>query len=343
MTIKDIARESGYAVGTVSRVLNHRPDVSEKARKKIMEVVEKNHFQLNNNAKHLKQQTSTGIALVVKGTQNMLFAAIVEALQGLIKSKGYASLIYYIDEEDNEVEQALQLLRERRPQGILFLGSALQNFQKAFAAIEIPCVLVTNSAASLDFENLSSVSTDDEAAARFAVEYLMSLGHREIGILGGKMECSPAARARFQGCQEAFREAGLPFDQAVQYENARFAMSSGCEAMGRLLDKFPAITAVFAMSDVMAVGAIRAIRDRGLRVPEDISVMGFDGIALGRYLSPQLTTIEQDADRIAQQSVAQLLRCIETKSIPVHELVPYQLREGESVRRLVMGKGCEAV
>ena len=93
MTIKDIAKESGYAVGTVSRVLNNHPEVSEKARNRIMEVVEKYHFRLNNNAKHLKQQTNSGVAIIVKGTRNMLFANLLESLQGFIKKKGYAQTI----------------------------------------------------------------------------------------------------------------------------------------------------------------------------------------------------------------------------------------------------------
>ena len=96
MTIKDIAKEAGYSVGTVSRVLNNHPDVSDKARKKVMAVVKKNHFKLNNNAKHLKQQSNSGIAVIVKGNNNMLFATIVEKLQGLIKERGYVCLIYYI-------------------------------------------------------------------------------------------------------------------------------------------------------------------------------------------------------------------------------------------------------
>lgn len=132
MTIKDIARESGYAVGTVSRVLNNRPDVSEKARKRVMEVVEKYNFRLNNNAKHLKQQVSSGIVIIVKGSQNMLFAAIVERLQKLIEERDYAFLIYYIGEQDNEVEQAWQICRERHPSGILFLGSDLEFFREPF-------------------------------------------------------------------------------------------------------------------------------------------------------------------------------------------------------------------
>ena len=135
LTIKDIARESGYAVGTVSRVLNNHPDVSDKARAKILEVVEKHHFKLNSNAKHLKQQASNGIAIIVKGNQNMLFASIVEQMQGMIREKGYACLMYYIGEMENELEQALQVIIERRPMGILFLGSNLEYFKERFEII----------------------------------------------------------------------------------------------------------------------------------------------------------------------------------------------------------------
>lgn len=333
MTIKDIAREAGYAVGTVSRVLNHHPDVSDAARTKIMAVVKKHNFTLNNNAKHLKQQANTGIAVVVKGTKNMLFGTILENLQGLIKRKGYACLIYYIDEDDNEVEQALQVCRERRPMGILFLGSSLRYFRERFEEIGVPCVLVTNSAAPLGFDNLSSVSTDDEAAAQAAVEHLLSLGHRRIGVLGGKTDLSHAAAARFVGCQRAFAAHGLPFDPETQYEAARFAMPSGYTAMERLLNRMPDLTAVFAMSDVMAVGAIRALHDRGLRVPDDVSVMGFDGIELGRYLTPQLATVRQDDDMLARLSVDLLLRSIGGEPV-VHEQTPFLLIPGESVRAL---------
>ena len=334
MTIKDIARESGYAVGTVSRVLNNHPDVSDKARAKIMEVVEKHHFKLNSNAKHLKQQASNGIAIIVKGNQNMLFASIVEQMQGMIREKGYACLMYYIGEMEDELEQAVQVIVERRPMGILFLGSNLGYFKERFAEVKIPCVLVTNSGESLGFENLSSVSTDDSEAAYAATCHLIGLGHRKIGILGGVLEKSRAAITRYIGCRRAFEELGIPFNAEVQYEPALFNISQGYEAMERLMDRMPELTAVFAMSDTMALGAIRAIRDRGLRVPEDVSVVGFDGIELGNYMSPKLTTIRQDREIIAKRSVEILLGNIVGLNDAVHETVPFQIIAGESARAL---------
>ena len=334
MTIKDIAKESGYAVGTVSRVLNNHPDVSEKARETILAVVEKHHFKLNSNAKHLKQQASSGIAIIVKGSQNMLFASIVERLQRLISEKKYASFIYYIGEEENEVERAERVCLERHPLGILFLGSDLEFFKERFDRLEIPCVLVTNSAAELGFDNLSSVSTDDEAGAQAAVAHLLKLGHRNIGILGGYMEKSHAAHTRYKGCEKAFAEQGMKLEPGLQYRSAFFSMEEGYHAMEQLFEQMPDLTAVFAMADVLAVGAIRAIRDRGLRVPEDVSVIGFDGIELGNYLSPRLTTVRQARERIADRSLEILLSDIAGERPAVHELLPFDIVEGESAAKI---------
>ncbi len=332
MTIKDIARESGYAVGTVSRVLNSSPGVSETARKRVLEVVEKYHFRLNHNAKLLKQQTNKDVAIIIKGSKNMLFAALLETLQKKIKESGYASVIYYITEDEHEVEQAIQVSTSRQPLGILFLGSNKENFKEAFAHVDIPCVLVTNSADDLEFENLSSVSVDDYQAAMTAIEYLITGGHRKIGILGGEMMHSNPAKVRFSGCLDAFRKHGIAFDPKRQFSNSYFTMEGGYHAMQELLDKSDGLTAVFAMSDITAIGAIRAAQDRGLKVPEDISVIGFDGIELGQYMVPKLTTISQPGEVIAQNCLEMLLQGIGKEKTAVRMTVPFELLVGESTR-----------
>ncbi len=332
MTVKDIARLSGYAVGTVSRVLNNQTNVSDAAYEKIMAVVKENNFKLNNNAKYLKQQATSGIAVIVKGMHNILFASVLERIQILMNDNRQPIFTYYIDENDNEIEQAMRAYQERLPQGIIFLGSNPENFRTGFSRITVPCLLLTSSAANWGFDNLSSVSINDFDASRETVNWLISLGHQQIGIIGGEMETSLAARQN--GCLEAFADHGLSFDMDRQYSVARFSMSSGYDAMCRLLEKMPKITAVFALSDVQAVGAIRALHDKGLRVPEDISVIGFDGIELSRYVHPKLTTIKQDELQLADLSVEILLRNIQSVGMPVHEWVPHELIEGESVRRI---------
>lgn len=339
MTIKDIARLAGCSVGTVSRVLNHHPCVSDSTRRRVMDVVEEQGFQLNNNAKHLKQQAGTGIALLVKGTLNMLFADLVERIERLLQERDWDMRIYYLDEEEDEVAYAGRLCRERRPLGILFLGGDLEHFQAGFQGVDVPCVLLTSHAGGLDLPNLSSLSTDDEEAAFQTVSRLMAEGHRRIGVLGGSWGSSQISDLRLRGCRRAFEARGLPFDAALQTEPSRYSMEEAYRATGRLVERCPGLTAIFAMSDVMAVGALRALRDMGLRVPEDISLVGFDGVIIARFCVPRLNTVCQDADKLARRGVEILLDSIDGGRPPVHEYVPFRLVEGESVRRIEAEQG----
>ena len=330
MTIKDIARLSGVGVTTVSRVLNHHPDVSEETRRRVLAVVAEQGFQPNTNARHLKQQTSASIAIIVKGTMNMLFAELMERCQQLLQDAGQNAAVYYLDEDANEVVYAVQLCRERKPLGILFLGGDLEFFQAEFGHITVPCVLLTNSARELDFPNLSSLTTDDEEAAYRVVRYLADQGHRDIGLLGGNWSCTQISYRRVLGCQRAFDELSLPFD-ARRCEPCRYSFSDAYDTTKRLLGRCPELTAQFCVSDVMALGAIRAIHDLGRRVPRDISVVGYDGIPLSRFSVPRLTTVRQDTQQLARQGVDLLLRNLQRPRPPVHGVVPFQLIAGESV------------
>jgi len=330
MTIKDIARLSGVGVATVSRVLNRHPDVSEETRRRVLAVVEEQGFQPNTNARRLKQQTSASIAVIVKGTMNMLFADLVERIQQLLQDAGRDAAVYYLDEDANEVAYAAQLCRERKPLGILFLGGDLEFFQAEFAHIPVPCVLLTNSAQDLAFPNLSSLTTDDEEAAYQVVRYLASRGHRHIGLLGGSWSCTQIGYRRFQGFQRAFEELSLPFDPQ-RCEQCRYSFPEAYETTKRLLERCPELTALFCISDVMAIGAIRAIHDLGRRVPEDVSVVGYDGISLGQFSLPRLATVRQDTQQLAEQGVDLLLRSLHRPCAPVHRVVPFQLVPGESV------------
>ena len=178
MTIKDLAAKTGYAVATVSRVLNNHPNVSEKARTVILQAVEESGFQLNVNAKQLKQQHATSLLVMVKGIGNELFAEMVETIQSCVSQTQYPLYVDYMDEESNEVLRALQLCREKKPLGILFLGGNSQPFQADFEKINVPCVVVTNDMSHLDFPNLSSVSIDGREACRCAVDMLIGKGQR---------------------------------------------------------------------------------------------------------------------------------------------------------------------
>ena len=334
MTIKDLAAQTGYAVGTVSRVLNNHPNVSEKARKAILDAVKESGFQLNVNAKQLKQTRMTSVLVIVKGTFNELFNQMVVTIQSHIAQTQYPLYVDYMDEDGNEVQRALQLCREKKPMGILFLGGNSDHFKADFSQIDIPCVLVTNDASQLGFANLSSVCTDDRQAARCAIEKLIGQGHRQIAVIGGDRVSSEISRLRYEGCMDAFREHGICFDPEQDYQTARYSYQDGYDAAKRLLAQERTFTALFTSSDVMAVGAIRAFRDSGLQVPEDVSVIGYDGLSIGAFLTPRLSTVIQRVTDMATQSVEILIDCMEKGGNARYEIVPFTLSEKESSRSI---------
>ena len=334
MTIKDISAQTGYSVGTVSRVLNNQPNVSEKARKAILEAARATGFQLNTNAKQLKQQHSNSILVLVKGTSNQLFGALVEQLQLRMRDTSYPLTVDYLDENRNEVRRALQLCLEKKPRGILFLGGNRQNFLADFDKIGVPCLLVTADAAGMPFDNLSSVSSDDRAAARMAMDALIEQGHRRFAIVGGDRKVSDTTKLRYEGCMEAFASHNIPFDPELDYENVRFSYEGGYQAACNLLDRGRSFTALFAMSDVMAIGVIRALHDRGIKVPEDVSVMGFDGVQVGEYIQPRLSTVRQDPQEMARRSVDILLENIKGTLSPRYETTPVRVLLRESTKNV---------
>lgn len=334
MTIKDLSVQTGYSVGTISRVLNNQPNVSEKARSIILKAAEESGFQLNANAKQLKQQHGNSILVVVKGNSNELFSSMVESLQTRIVQTRYPLVVDYIDESDNEVRRAVQLCWEKKPLGVLFLGGNRSNFLADFDKIKVPSILVTTDACGLPFENLSSVSSDDALAARMAIDHLVGLGHRNFAVIGGPRQFSDIAALRYSGCMEAFQKHGITFDEEQDYETARFSYADGYRAAKQLLKRGREFTALFAMSDVMAIGAIRALRDAGRRVPEDVSVMGLDGLTIGEYTVPKLATVCQDVETLVKTSLDLLLDHIEYKSASRYETVPVCLEWRESARNI---------
>ena len=334
MTIKDLAAKTGYAVGTVSRALNNHPNVSEKTRTAILQAAAEMGFEINLNAKQLKQTHSNTILVIVKGIGNELFGEMVESIQHLISETRYQLAVDYMDEDANEVARAVQLYREKKPLGILFLGGVNANFQRDFSSIDIPCVVVTSDTSTLPFENLSSVSTDDREAGYRAIETLIVMGHRKIAVIGGDREVSDTSRLRYEGCLRAFSEHNIPFDPDRDYQGVRYSYQDGYRATKALLAAGREFTALFTCADVMAIGAMRALSESGKRVPEDVSVMGVDGLPMGEYLVPQLATVAQSAGQMAKRSVEILLDCIENGASARHETVDFHIQSRESIRTI---------
>jgi hypothetical protein len=170
---------------------------------------------------HVTENTDYLIYGAVPGGKKISFA--IKYGVNMLSEKGFDCLINYINETENEVETAVRICTERRPIGIMFLGYHIPFFRQRFQAIEVPCVLVTNCARTLEYSNLSSVSIDDTLAAKAAVERLLDLGHREIGILGGHIDTSDMSYSRYLGCKQAFESHSIPFDAQRQFIEAFFS------------------------------------------------------------------------------------------------------------------------
>ena len=330
MTIKDIARLSGCSVSTISRVINDRPDVRPETKEKVLQMMRESGFVPNTNARQLKIQQSRSLIFVVKGTRNLFFSDFLVQLQRAATLYGYSGIVSYLDENANEIDAAQKILREIKPKGMIFLGGSVANFQQGFANITVPAVLTPLVSDELDFPNLSMVGVDDRAAARTAVSHLIAQGHRKIAGLGGPTTSFPS-RMRRLGAQDAMEDAGLTFDDRL-YGLSNYDFESAYHAMNSLLARRAEFTALFAMSDVIAFGAIRALVSAGFRVPEDISVIGFDGISMSRYCVPVMTTIVQPGEQIALQSIELLVRQIEHGAPAQKITLQPELQVGESVR-----------
>ena len=330
MTIKDLAAKTGYAVGTVSRVLNNHPNVSEKARAAILAAVQESGFQLNVNARQLKQSHGNSILLIVKGTANALFATMVESIQNYLSNTRYALHVDYMHGADNEVRRARTLIQEKKALGVIFLGGNLSNFRQDFEGLGVPGVLVTNNAEELQFPGLSSVYIDDRRAAAQAIETLIALGHKKIAVIGGHRLYSDICAARWAGVLDAMEAHGLTIDAEQDYATVYFSLDGGSIGAAELLRRGRDFTAMFVMSDLSAMGAVRTLTDRGLRVPQDISVIGFDGLPLGEYMVPRLTTVDQPGPAMARRGAMILLDAIENDAPAKHESLPFTLLYRES-------------
>lgn len=331
MTIKDIARLSGYGVSTVSRALNGHPDISEETRKKIQRIVSENNFVPNANARQLKQSKSNNLAIIVKGNVNFFFAVLIEGLQRYLEEYSTGATVHYLTEHADEMAAAQKVISEQKPTGVIFLGGDLVLFQEGIKKISVPCVLCTVNGARVISQRLSSVCVDDKAMSKIAIDYLIKAGHSEIGILSASPQSFNTPGLRIAGCKESFFENNLPFNQKNIYY-CDFSLKSAYEATAKLLKERPEITAIFAMSDIMAIAAMSAIGDIGKKIPEDVSVMGFDGIELGRYCSPKLTTVVQPAEVIAKTAVKQIMGMINKTKPATHILLDGELYEGGSIK-----------
>ncbi len=309
-TIRDVAQLAGVSVTTVSRVLNHRPDVNAATREKVERVMVECNFVGNANARSLKQLDGDVAALILRGRSNPFLSGLAETMLQFAREADVSFLMESIDEKDDEFQTALRLMHEKRARGFIFIGSRLDERLEVLRGQDVPMVFATVNAVNAGLPRAASVSIDDRRMGREAMEMLIRAGHTKIAIFGGSRNQGDGLADRYIGAREACEQAGVPFDE-TRYVETRFSLEDAYNAARNFFATRSDTTAVFAMSDMVAMGVIRALKDIGRRVPEDVSVVGFDGVEMGKYFIPSLSTIVQPQEEIARQSVNVLLDMME--------------------------------
>ena len=336
ITIKDIARICGVGVATVSRALNDHPDINPETRQKILEVVDEYGFVPNNSARNLKITDSRTIAVLVKGMTNPFFMKMIGIMEEEIQAKHYSLELRHVDESTDEVEVAFELVKEKKLRGIIFLGGLITHSTDKLEKIGVPFVLSTIPVSEGSAGSCSSVSVDDVAESRKMVEYLIKKGHSRIAFLGASETDTSIGRLRLDGYLDALRENGIKPDSKLIWHSGEdsdtYSMQNGYEVMRSKIKKKNDFTAVYAISDTMAIGALKALREAGLCVPEDISVVGYDGIDMGTFCVPTLTTISQPFEEMAKVTCSILFDVIRHKADHRKIIMEAELVERESVK-----------
>lgn len=334
MTIKDIAKQCGVSVSTVSRVLNDHPDVSEANRTRVMEVVRAQHYVPNNSARDLVRPQTDTIGLVVRGVGNPFFTGVIQAIEEAIGEAGYTMVLHQIRSGDDELRSGAELARSKRLRGLILLGGCFDYTWEQVAMLDVPfvCCSYTNSFGTLAEDVYSSVTIDDQMEACRAVRLLIRQGHRKIGVLLDSTCDHSISQLRYMGYRRALEESGIALDETLVGETGTFDMAAAYGGMTDLIQRRGDLTAVFAIADSMAVAAMKALHDQGRRVPEDCSVVAIDGIQTSIYTVPTLTTLVQPQEEMGESAVRILVDMIEGRGGNRHILLDTVPREGGSIR-----------
>lgn len=304
LSLKDVAARAGVSVKTVSNVLNDRPHISAATRRRVQDAVEQLDYQPNPAARLLKGGRTGIIALAVPDVELPYFAELASAVQRAAARVGYTVLL---DQTGGDPEQELLVAKGFRAHlidGMILSPIALQPEQLRECAMDRPTVLIGERFYDAPVDH---ITIDNVAAARAVVRHLLDQGRRRIAMIGENDFYLGPVELRRQGYAEELHAAGVDVDERLVQHAGRFRRIDGVDAVQRLVGAGTEFDAVFALNDTLALGAIRALTDNGLRVPEDVAVAGFDDIEDGRFSCPRLSTISPNKEQIAELAIRRLV------------------------------------
>jgi len=322
ITIREVAREAGVSTATVSRALNEPDKVRPDTRERVLAVVRARHFVFHGLAAGLASRRSRTLGLVIPTIKNSIYAASTQAIQHAAQASGYSVLVGISEFSPKRESELVLRLLERRVDGLILTGEARPRWlYDTLAANRVPLVVTWKLARR---RALAAVSFDNYKASVDAVEHLIGLGHRRIGLVCGRSRVNDRAAERRRAYEDTLIRHGLPPRPDLVFERD-FDYAEGREAVRTMLESQEPPTAVFCANDVQAVGALAECRAQGIEVPRHMSVVGFDDLPIAEYALPQLTTIGVPADDMGHRAAESLIRAIENGTKPLGAELPTEL------------------
>jgi len=311
VTIYDVAAKAGVSIATVSKVINNTGRISEKTRKLVNQIMEELDYQPSTVASALSGKSTYTIGLTLPDLANPYFAEIARAIENQGRKYGFNVFICSTDNDPEKEEEFYQLFMKKRVDGIIMVSRDKQNVVvKKIISEKVPLVMI---AREFNTAPVTSIMVDDYLGGYQAGQHLLQLGHKRIAVIAEHLS-ELGSKERLRGCSDAMLEAGIEIDAILIIEGG-YTLETGKQAMYSLLAIDPPITAVFACNDILAIGAVQAIREAGMQVPAHISVVGYDNTILATIIDPPLTTVAQPMTEIGERSVTLLVEQIQSREL----------------------------
>lgn len=326
ITITNVAKAAGVSTATVSRVLHNKNSVKPATRDAVMATIQQLNYKPNALARQMRTQETKSVIVIVPDISNTFFSEILFGIEQCAKDHDYQVLIADMHSQPYVEDYYFQAIQQHTIDGIISLSASIAKSLMEQIAETYPIVVACQ---YLENYNVPNVTIDNISAATAITCHLIQLGHTKIAHITGQ-PTSLLYRDRFNGYISALANHGIPIDlELVRYGES--SIQSGYEQMNALLDLGKPVTAVFAAGDVMAVGAIKALKDAGLRVPEDCAVVGFDDIEISAFWEPSLTTVRQPRRQIGEAAFKKLLKLMKKQRLlHVQDVLDYEIVIRES-------------
>ncbi len=314
--IKDVAKRANVSTATVSRVLANNYPVSKKTRKKVLKAVKELDYHPNVSARSLRKKETKTIVVLLNDFSNPYFSEIVKGIEDVAIDKGYYILIGTTENLVEREKNYINLLKQQGADGVIFLTTLSKPSIYRDLAKEKPVIFAS---ANLGHVNIPTVSVDYINSAKKIVQHLINLGHEDIGIITGHLQ-SNISMNRLEGYKNALRQNNIRINEELIIEGD-FKIEGGYRATIKLLKMKKRPSAIFASNDEMAVGAIRAVKSMGIKVPNDIAIAGFDNIPLASLVEPKITTIHQPRFDIGKISMQLMVDILNGRKVDKYEII----------------------